>query len=329
MKIIKITEKNTGYFIAIFISLIMAFGGFLATISGVNADATPQMQVFSTGDNNDVPVGYSDNVTLNPGQHLAMRLEIHNTIVGSTAENVVVKTTLPAGNITDGQVFTEVSASNASSVSDTVNVHVNGSGQLVFVPNSTTIHWDQDGDGVKEYNNTPIQDGITASGLALGSQKGCNEFVIIIFFLVEVQGQPSPSPSPSPTPTPTPTSTPTPTPSPTPEVTPTPSPTPTGGITITNTNTNTNTNNNNVNVSVENKNEQTSVASTQGQVAGVKVPTTAPDTGANVLGMFSMFGAAPVGIALSRFGSGRQMTGKREENLEEVAKELVAKRKKD
>ena len=71
------------------------------------------------------------------------------------------------------------------------------------------------------------------------------------------------------------------------------------------------------------------MASTQGQVAGVKVPTTAPDTGANVLGMFSMFGAAPFGIALSRFGSGRQMTGKREENLEEVAKELVAKRKKD
>ena len=74
---------------------------------------------------------------------------------------------------------------------------------------------------------------------------------------------------------------------------------------------NTNTNTNTVNVPA---------------VAGASVPLKQPETGVSVLGMASMMGAAPVGFALSRFGRGRTLVGKREEMLAEIAFGLVNRR---
>lgn len=135
---------------------------------------------------------------------------------------------------------------------------------------------------------------------------------------------PSPSPFPSPTPisspSPTPTPTPSPSPSPIPSPDPTPSPSPNvGSNTNTNTSTNTSTNTNTNENKIENKNENkveikiennttetTNV--TQGTVAGVtsavNVPTKQPETGVGNLGLISMFGAAPLGFILSKYGKG-------------------------
>lgn len=97
-----------------------------------------------------------------------------------------------------------------------------------------------------------------------------------------------------------------------PTPTPTPSATPVAGQTQTQTQTQ--NNNQTVNVTVP-------------QVAGVKAPTKLPETGVGVLGLFTMFSAAPLGVLLTRYGRGRMFTAKREEDLSEVASELVSERK--
>ena len=58
-------------------------------------------------------------------------------------------------------------------------------------------------------------------------------------------------------------------------------------------------------------------------VTTAAVPAKQPETGVGVLGLATMFSAAPVGLALSRFGRGRVTTGKKEENLGGIAKGLV------
>jgi len=111
---------------------------------------------------------------------------------------------------------------------------------------------------------------------------------------------PKPSPSPSPSPTPT--------PSPTPVVSPSPTPT---AVSQEQHQEQTQNNNQTVNVSVA------------GAVSGVKAPVKLPETGVSVLGLTSMFGAGPVGFALSKFGRGRTNIKKEEENLSELASDLV------
>lgn len=115
--------------------------------------------------------------------------------------------------------------------------------------------------------------------------------------------EPSPSPSPSPSPTP----------SPTPEATPVPSPTPTV-VSQEQHQEQTQNNNQTVNITVG------------GTVAGVQAPAKAPETGVSILGLTSMFAAGPVGFALSRFGRGRTLKVKKDENLSDLALNLVEER---
>lgn len=120
----------------------------------------------------------------------------------------------------------------------------------------------------------------------------------------KVSATPSPSPTPSQTPGPSvsPTTSPSPTvtpiPTPSPAVTPSPSPA-TGG--------DTNVNNNSNNQSQDQDNNQTVNinVSNSGSVQGASTITESPETGVSVLGMASMFGAAPFGFILSRYGKGR------------------------
>jgi len=62
------------------------------------------------------------------------------------------------------------------------------------------------------------------------------------------------------------------------------------------------------------------------QVAGATVPTKQPETGAGVLGLATMASAAPLGVILSRYGRGRMIAGKKEEELAETACEVFKNR---
>lgn len=274
--------------------LTMVFGGLFLNLKAASANPAPNMTILHqvSGPSSS---SWSDSVNLNSGDTVHFYAEIHNTVVGSTAEGVVISASVPTGTFTDGTSTATVRAENANTASDNVSIHINGGGSLEILPGTTRLTWDVDGDGNKEYNNTFIAGSpLEGSGILLGDQHGCNEYIIQVGWSAKVVG----GEEPSPTPTPTPVASPSPTP-------------PTGGdINITNTNTNTNTNTQNQTVNV----------------AGVSVPVKQPETGVGVLGMASMFGAGPLGLALSRFGRGRLLVGREEENLAELAGNLVADR---
>ena len=150
---------------------------------------------------------------------------------------------------------------------------------------------------------------------------------------------PSPSASPSPSVSPSPSSTPSPSPSPSPSVNPstTPiissSPTPCIACGSDNTNTNTNTNTNeNTQEQTQNNNQTVNItqnitATSEGQVLGASVPTKQPETGVGVLGMATIFSAAPLGLVLSRFGKRQTSTQDKKEGLASFASFLVEGRK--
>lgn len=308
IKLIKIGWK-TGAIVVVVTTMV--FGGLFLNIKAASAtnaqtqnQPAPNMTIRHEG-----LIGSSGNlshsVTLNSGDEVQFYAEIHNTVVGSTANHVRIKDAVTGGNFTDGTSVATASADNANSASDTVNIHINGGGRLDFIEHSTRLTWDVNGDGIKEYDLTHIAGNpMSSDGILIGNQHGCNQYIIQVYWMARVTGgsQPSPTPSPTPTPTPAPPAS--------------PSPSPGESINITNNNNNNNTNNNTQNQTVN----------VTGTVAGVSVPAKQPETGVSVLGLTSMAGAAPIGYLLSRFGRGRITNGKKEESLEEVAMGIFTKR---
>lgn len=274
--------------------LTMVLGGLFLNLKTVSA-TNPNLTLLYLGNNNNDPNdSWDKNVSANVGEYIQLYTEIHNTNVPTTANNVKIKVNLPSGS---GNSTATVSADNANSVSDSLTINVNGGGTLEYVTGSTELTWDVNGDGNKEFNHTPFGDGIVGSGVVLGNQQGCNEFIIQVTFLVKVVA-PQASPTPTPTPTPVP---------------------PAGGQSQSQSQTQNNEQNQTVNVT----NTNTNTVNVP-EVKGVSVPLKQPDTGVSVLGLASLMGAAPVGMLLSRFGRGKRLVGKREEeNLAELGKNLV------
>jgi len=310
--------------------MTMVFGGLFLNLQAASANEQPNLTIRHLAANNDSGSNWGENVTVNSGDKVYFYSEIHNTVVGSRASWVTLKDSVTGGDFTDGTSVATASADNASSASDTVNIHINNGGHLEFLPGTARVTWDVNGDGNYEYNNTYVAGNpMSSDGLAIGDQDGCNNFIIQVGWTAKVvEGpKPSPTPSPSPSPSPSPTPSPKPTPSPTPSVTPSPSPSPSPtpvvspspspspAIVI---------NNNQEQHQEQNNNQTVNIAT--GQVAGAKVPAKTPDTGVSVLGMVSMLGAGPVGFALTRFGRGRGITAKREETLSETASRLFGER---
>ncbi len=296
----------------------MVVGGLVLNIKASSA-SNPSFALVYVGNNaNDSTDAWDNDVTLENGQRVALYSEIHNTVVGTTAQNVKIKATLPGNS---GASTATVSADGVNSVSQSVNLHLPAGSQLRYIPGSTKMTWDKNGDGNFEFQDTVLADGIANSGLILGNQDGCNNYVIQITYKAEVVGaQASPSPTPSPTPSPRPTPSPTPTPTPTPVVSPSPTPT-TGG----NNNENNNSNSQSQSQTQENNQSVNVTVANSGTVAGASTIAKTPDTGVSVLGMASMFGAGPFGFALSRFGKGRRGV-KKEESLSEIAMNLFKSR---
>lgn len=287
------------------VAVSLVAGGLFLSLKSVSAGSPNLTLLYLGNNNNDSSDSWDHDVTLTSGQQVQLYAEIHNTNVPSTANNVKVKATLPSGTFTDGSSTATLTADNASSVSDSVALHITGGGQLNYVPGSTVLTWDPNGDGNYEYNLTPVADGIVDGGFTLPSGlNGCNQYIAQVAFLAQVTG-PSPTPSPTPTPSPSPT------------VAPSPSPTPAAG------GDNNNNNNNNNDIDIDIDNNQTQTVNVSGGVTTASVPVKQPETGVGVLGMTAMFGAAPLGLALSRYGRGRLMTTRKEEDLAEIANGLV------
>jgi len=304
IKLVKIGWR-TGLTSLVVISLFL--GGLALNLSSVFA-TSPNLTINYLVANNGIGT-FGDNVTVNAGETITLYAGIHNTNVPTTAENIKFQANLPS---TSGTSTATVSADNHGPVSDSVQITVNG-GVLEYVAGSAQMTWDEDGDGTKEYNGTTISDDIVGGGLVLGNQQGCNAYVIQISFQARVVEEVEPSPSPTPSPTPEPSPTPTP-----------PVCTDCGGDQDQEQEQEQDQDQN-VEVNVEQNNNQTVNITAPPAVAGVKIPVKQPETGVSVLGLAGMAGAAPLGLALTRFGKGR-VIGKKEESLNEFVNGIVNKR---
>src|SRR3990167_1944978 len=149
-----------------------------------NASATgAHLTLKYLGINNTIGGSWDQSVSVSDGKVVKFYGEIHNDVIGTTANNVKIKATLPSSG---GTSTATVSSDNTNTVSDNVTININGGGHLEYIPGSTRVTWDVNGDGVKEFSDTQMPDGIVGNGIVLGNQKGCNEFIIQIGFKAKV-----------------------------------------------------------------------------------------------------------------------------------------------
>lgn len=151
----------------------------------VQRDGQPNLTVKYLGMNVTKNTQWTDSTSADPGDTVKGYIEIHNPNVPSTAKNVQVRIDVPGttGTVTS-TAFAQ--ADNVAQVTDPT-AFVLSSGTLKLVTGSAVITWDQNGDGVKEYNASGISDNIFTTGLNLGDQHGCNNYVIQISFQAVVQ----------------------------------------------------------------------------------------------------------------------------------------------
>lgn len=144
--------------------------------------------------------------TCETGKRFQLRVYVHNGASqyhndngtgASIAHDSKVKITLPAGDVTSFSPLATLSASNAASASDTMNIHCSD-GKIVKVHYVT---------GTAQQLNTnsgavnPLSDSIVTTGAAIGTNGpdgnmwGCWDSRILVRLVVEVSETPKPTPS--------------------------------------------------------------------------------------------------------------------------------------
>ena len=131
--------------------------------------------------------GFSESVNANAGDTLEYRIWVHDKVVGSEAQNVIVKDTLPTS---EAQSFTNrafVLGDNFSTLTDTAIVNTPFVGRLEYIPGTTRtfVHADNSA-GVLVPDVNGQSELFTSSGVSLGNIKGCFEFERFITFEVKV-----------------------------------------------------------------------------------------------------------------------------------------------
>jgi len=126
---------------------------------------------------------WADSTPASVGEVVEFYIEIHNTNDPSTAEDLTVRAVL------DPNSAAYVGASNHLEVSD--STAITGLPENTFLQyrsGSMRITWDQDGDGIKEFDNYawPNDAIVSATGINLGNLLGCNPYIIQISFKADV-----------------------------------------------------------------------------------------------------------------------------------------------
>ena len=126
---------------------------------------------------------WADSTPASVGETVGFYIEIHNTTEGSTAEDLTVRAAL-APNST-----AYAGAGNHATISDSTSITgLPENAFLQYRSGSMRITWDQDGDGIKEFDNYawPNDALVSATGINLGNLLGCNPYIIQISFKADV-----------------------------------------------------------------------------------------------------------------------------------------------
>ena len=149
-------------------------------------EPAPSMEIGKLVNNVTQNTGFVESVTANKGDVLEYRIMVHNKVVGSNAEGVVVKDVLPTA---EAQTFintANVSGSNFGTLTDTANAHTAFVGRLEYIPGTTRtfVHADHsEGVLIADENG---QSKLFGSGVSLDTIKGCFEFERFVTFRVKV-----------------------------------------------------------------------------------------------------------------------------------------------
>ena len=126
---------------------------------------------------------WADSTPASIGETVGFYIEIHNTNEPSTAEDLTVRVDL----VLESTAY--AGASNHPDVSDSTSITgLPENAFLQYRSGSMRITWDQDGDGIKEFDNYawPNDALVSETGINLGNLLGCNPYVIQISFKADV-----------------------------------------------------------------------------------------------------------------------------------------------
>ncbi len=139
---------------------------------------------------------WGDSTVANIGDTVEFYIEIHNTNVPSTAENLTVRINLPptpSGSTITSTAYASTTSETTvpgsqTSVSDSTSViSLPANALLQYQSGSLHITADLDGDSINEYDNYAWpNDNILTAGINLGSLEGGNPAVIQLSFKADV-----------------------------------------------------------------------------------------------------------------------------------------------
>jgi hypothetical protein len=146
----------------------------------------PSMETTKVVRNITTNSGFANSVSASKGDVLEYRIWVHNKVVGSEANDVIVKDALP---IAEGEKFVNkafISGSNFATISDTATVSTPYLARLEYIPGTTRtfVHADKsEGVLVPDVNG---RSKLFSSGVSLGDVKGCFELERFVTFKVKV-----------------------------------------------------------------------------------------------------------------------------------------------
>jgi len=139
--------------------------------------------------------GWSDPVSANVGDRVAVLFYYHNGVVNTTAHHTTLRVDLPAGSDTSHKLTSYLWAEGLQAVSNTVvdgniiggdglTINLPTSGRLEYVPGST--RWYQNG----SQTGVQVPDSINSvSGLDIGDVQGCWQYSGYVSFLIDIKGE--------------------------------------------------------------------------------------------------------------------------------------------
>jgi len=147
---------------------------------------SPSLEMKKEVNNETANTGFANSVTAADEDVLEFRIWVHNKIVGSTAENLVIKDALP---IEEGQTFVNkatVSGSNFTTLSDTASVNTPFVGRLEYIPNTTRVYGHADNSQGTLVADVNGKSKLFTTGVTFNEMKGCFEFERFVTFKVKV-----------------------------------------------------------------------------------------------------------------------------------------------
>lgn len=193
-KIQSYLAKRSRSLMALFVTMGMVFP--MAMLSGSNslAAGTPVFNnmandypTLMVANRTTSPDSYGQTANVSVGDRVALRVYIHNTVLDTTANNVLVTASMDSNFSTNHSVSATVSADNASPVSGNITTTSGNDVQLKYVPGTTQRFWF---DANSQMQSEVLGDGILSGGVNIGNVNGCWNYVQYVVFQAEVVARP-------------------------------------------------------------------------------------------------------------------------------------------